>query len=91
APQQKKKTSHHRKRGPSKPKASQSGEAKAPQSKQSEQKKAPQSKTPAPQASKAPQTGGEKSAASAPKKKNNYHRYRGKPKNKAPGGAAPKG
>ena len=106
APQQKKKTSHHRKRGPSKPKASQSGEAKAPQSKQSEQaggakgnsgkpseqKKAPQVKASAPQSkTPAPQAGGEKSAASAPKKKNNYRRYRGKPKNKAPGGTAPKG
>ncbi len=92
APQQKKKTSHHRKRGPSKPKAPQSGgEAKTAQNKHPEQKKAPQSKAPAPQSSKAPQSGGEKSAASAPKKKNNYHRYRGKPKGKAPGGAAPKG
>ena len=27
---------------------------------------------------------------SAPKKKNNYHRYRGKPKSKPAGGSAPK-
>ena len=93
APQQKKKPSKNRKRGPSKPKTPQSSEAKAPQAKQAEHsRKAPQQKnpTPAPQ-SKAPQQGGEKSPSNPPKKKNNYHRYRGKPKPKAPGGAAPKG
>ena len=87
--QQKKKPNHHHKHT-SKPKApqanrsEQAGEAKGSSGKPNEQKKAPQSKTPAPQA------GGEKNAASAPKKKNNYHRYRGKPKSKPAGGSAPK-
>ena len=88
-PQQKKKPSQHHKHSP-KPKApqasrsEQAGEAKGNSGKPAEQKKAPQSKAPAPQNS------GEKSAASAPKKKNNYHRYRGKPKGKPAGGSAPK-
>jgi len=89
-PKQKKKPA--RKRNSSKPKTpQQSGEVKKAQPKQGEQKKAPQAKASgaAPQ-SKTPQNS-EKAAATAPKKKNNYHRYRGKPKNKAPGGAAPKG
>ncbi len=81
-PQHKKKPSHHHKHSP-KPKAPQAnrpeqgGEAKGSSGKPAEQKKAPQN-------------GGEKSASSAPKKKNNYHRYRGKPKSKPAGGSAPK-
>lgn len=92
APQQKKKPSKNRRHSPSKPKdaqqktTEQSGEVKKPQVKQTEQKKAPrsESQTPVPQ-------NGEKPGAGAPKKKNNYHRYRGKPKNKAPGSSVPKG
>ena len=100
---QKKKSSRSRKRGGARP---QGGEARPkPQSEaakaQSEAKKPQQPKAqpqPAkaqpqqpkaqPQPAKAQQSG-EKSG-DAPRKKNNYRRYRGKPKNKAPGGGAPK-
>ena len=87
-----KKKSRHRKHSPSKPKdaqpktGEQSGEVKKPQVKQTEQKKSPQSQSQSP----APQSG-EKPGTGAAKKKNNYHRYRGKPKPKAPGSSAPKG
>ena len=90
SPQQKKKPYHHHKhssktKAPQANHSGQAGEAKGNSGKPSEQKKAPQVKA------SAPQNGGEKSAASAPKKKNNYHRYRGKPKGKPAGGSAPKG
>ena len=86
--QQKKKSSRNRKRSGAKP---QSGEAQQPKP-QTENKKPQQSKAQG-EAKKAQQpkaqpqqAQGEKNEG-APKKKNNYRRYRGKPKNKAAGGA----
>ncbi len=99
--QNKKKPSHKRKHSSSKPKEVQqpktkeSSEAKkSAQPKQAEQKKPQQNKgqggQPKAQQPKSNQ-GGEKAEGSAPKKKNNYHRYRGKPKSKPAGGTSPKG
>ncbi len=89
--QKKSSRSRNRKRG-GKPKAAgesqqqpkQSGE----QQSRPQQPKTQQSKNPQPK----PQTAqsGEKADTSAPKKNNYHRRYRGKPKNKASGGGAPK-
>ena len=89
--QQKKKPSRNRKRTPAKPQnaeaqqsAKPAGENKKPQQpKANTEAKKPQQ--PKPQQPK-PQQGGEKSEG-APKKKNNYHRYKGK---KKPNSGAPK-
>jgi len=93
--QQKKKSSHKHKRGGARPASAEAAQSKAPaeekkpaspkqEAKKPAQKKAPQeAKKPA-----QPKAQGDKPEGSQPKKKNNYHRYRGKPKNKAPGGGA---
>ncbi len=70
-----------------KPAQPKQGEAKKPAQPKAQQPKVQQQKAQQPKAQNQAAAGGEKAEGGAPKKKNNYRRYRGKPKNKAPGGA----
>lgn len=85
-----KKSSHsrNRRRGGNKPKGEQAPKPQNDSSGGKQQEKKPEQKKPAQNAQeKKPQAqpAGEKAEGSAPKKRNNYRRYRGKPKNKPSG------